>query len=186
MSIQTTVTPARACIDLSSVFQNPLLEDAAAPATATQRRQQQLLQARAERACLECPMMQRCLYVAVVEHDVAGYVAGTTQRQRQEIRRHLGITVQPEDLDTFAGVTSANRQIDPREVARMRAANPHESLETIAQRLGCSLSTVKRHLRKARALAEQPELHVVKPSLEQVLHATRLVVGGRERTRVAA
>ena len=51
-------------------------------------------------------MIIECLYRAVVEHNVVGYVAGTTQPQRAQIRRSLGITVEPEDFDTLAGANS--------------------------------------------------------------------------------
>ena len=33
---------------------------------------------------------------------------------------------------------------------RLRTQYPNDSLESLAMRLGCSLSTVKRHLRRAR------------------------------------
>ena len=84
------------------------------------------------------------------EHDVAGYVGGTTPAQRARIRGRLRITVAPEDFDTLAGVTGGHRQVDHDEVVRLRHAHPDESLETLAHRLGCSLSTVKRHLRRER------------------------------------
>ena len=51
-----------------------------------------------------CPLMAHCLYEAVVRHDVAGYAAGTTAAQRVKIRALLGISVEPENLDTLAGV----------------------------------------------------------------------------------
>ncbi len=98
-----------------------------------------------------------------------GFVAGTTPRQRHEIRAELEVTVEPDDFDTLAGVTSPNRQIDHDEVVRLRAANPHESLESIAQRLGCSLSTVKRHLRRARNGEIAARQESVQPTLEDVL-----------------
>ncbi|MEL4503453.1 WhiB family transcriptional regulator [Luteococcus sp. H138] len=189
MTIQTrTVTPARACVELAEVFQHPLLEDHIPPANAQERHLQSMLTRKAEQACGSCPLLERCLYTAVVEHDVAGYVAGTTPAQRNAIRSRLGVRVKPEDLDSFAGVVTPNRQIDPTEVVRLRAANPHDSLETIAARLGCSLSTVKRHLRKARnSPTPSRSLHRVKPSMEVVLQAAREVLrrGGTSR-RLAA
>lgn len=178
MSITTTNAPA--CATNASLFQHHLLEDATSSLSAEGRREQQALIRRAESVCGECPLMAKCLYQAVVEYDVAGYVGGTTQRQRSEIRARLGAKVQPEDFDTLAGVTTPNRQIDHDEVVRLRNANPYESLDNIARRLGCSLSTVKRHLRRARAnettaAPEAPTLRSVAPSVEQVLHAYRTV-----------
>ena len=174
---------AQACVELASVFQHPLLEEPAAPANARERHDQLMLQRKAERACLACPLVQQCLYRAVVEHDVAGFVAGTTARQRAEIRVRLGVRVAPEDLDSFAGASGSHRQMDPMEVLQLRHATPHESLETLAGRLGCSLSTVKRYLRRARAEAHEPTpgLSTVRPSLEQLLHTTRLVLGPSAR-----
>ena len=182
----TSAAPQPRCVDLASVFQNPLLEeppthDAGVPA----RRQYNTLVAQAEQTCLDCPLLARCLYAAVVEHDVAGYVGGTTPAERARIRRALQITVTPEDFDTLAGVTGGHRQVDHDEIIRLRHAHPDESLETIARRLGCSLSTVKRHLRRERrspgARREEPP----KPSVSAVLAAAAAVTG-RARMRLAA
>jgi hypothetical protein len=108
----------------------------------------------------------------VVHHDVAGFVAGTTQRHRVGIRRVLGISVEPEDLDTLAGVTRHHRQVNHAEVVRLRNANPSESLERLAQRLGCSLSTVKRHLRYERQSPAVRELGTqLQPTPAQVVSA---------------
>lgn len=179
----TTATAVPPCAMASSIFQNPLLEEAGAANTPEARRTQQLLQSKAEKLCGGCPLLASCFYEAVVRHDVAGYVAGTTPRQRSEIRSVLGIRVQPEDLDTLAGVTAPNRQVDHDEVVRLRNANPFESLESIAQRLGCSLSTVKRHLRRARGNQEAPApLRRIAPSSEQVMHAYAEVVLRRRST----
>lgn len=175
------------CVGRSDLFLNPLLELGSA-ATATQRREQAALARQAEELCLQCPLMVECLYTAVVEHDVAGYVAGTTQRQRAEMRNRLKIRVTPEDFDSFVGVNSG-RQVDHDEVLRLRAANPTASLESLANRLGCSLSTVKRHLRKARE-GERPErprrLAAVPPTIEQVMMAYRDVTAPRPTRRSAA
>lgn len=117
MTLQTrTDTRAQACLDLASVFQHPLLEEAATPATARERHEQRMLVHQAEQACLDCPLMQHCLYRAVVEHEVAGFVAGTTQRQRQEIRARLGVRVNPEDLDAFTGAGRSHHQVDTGEM----------------------------------------------------------------------
>lgn len=169
------------CVEFDSLFQHPFLEDQASPKGVDERRQQMMMQRKAENLCLDCPLMTRCLYTAVVEHDVAGYVAGTTPRQRLEMRALLGIKVEAEDLDTLAGVSAPNRQVDHDEVVRLRNANPFESLESIAQRLGCSLSTVKRHLRRARSEGATEAPRRVPPSLEQVMHAYRTVTTRRAR-----
>jgi hypothetical protein len=117
-----------------------------------------------------------CLYRAIVDYDFAGYVAGTTPGQRAQIRRQLDITVEPEDFDSLAGVTRRHRQVNDGEVVRLRNGNPHESLETLALRLGCSLSTVKRHLRRER---REPVVRApsAKPTVPEVLAAAAVVTG---------
>ncbi len=178
--------PTTTCVATPEVFLHPLLEDSLpAGAHSDDRRRQAHMIAKAEAACRACPLMTDCLYDAVVRHDVNGFVAGTTQRQRQEIRAALRITVEPEDFDTLAGVSARNRQVDHDEVLRLRNANPHESLEMIAQRLGCSLSTVKRHLRKARQGSPAPALTVVPPSREQVVQAYLSVLASKPARRAA-
>ncbi len=185
----TRITPAPqpACTRLVRVFQDPLLEEPASSASsASDRRAHAELAAAAAAACRSCPVVTACLYRAVVEYDVAGYVAGTTARQRSEIRRLLGVTVRPEDFDTMAGVVGGGRQIDHAEVLRLRAAHPDESLETLAGRLGCSLSTIKRHLRRERNAPSGAVVSTSPPRLQQVLAAAAEVTAtGRSRARAA-
>ena len=92
-----------------------------------------------------------------------------------------------EYLDSLAGVVGGGRRLDHNEVLRLRNANPHESLEVLAMRLGCSLSTIKRHMRRARSAAGEVRLAAVKPTLERVLAAFEAVVRpNRSRERRVA
>jgi hypothetical protein len=162
--------PVPSCATLPRLFQDPLLEEP--PTTAApvgERRRHQALVAEAQAVCHSCPLVAACLYRAVVEHDVTGYVAGTSARQRSEIRRRLAVVVPAEDFDTLAGVVGAHRQVDHAEVLRLRAAHPDESLDVLARRLGCSLSTVKRHLRRERTATSTPETACPRPELHRVL-----------------
>lgn len=160
-----------ACVKLADLFQHPLIESETNAKTSNEKRCQRALLNRAQTACHNCPMMVECLYRAVVDHDIAGYVAGTTQTRREQIRSSLGINVKPDDLDSFLGVKSGSR-VDHDQVLRLRAAYPNDSLDTIAHRLGCSLSTVKRHLRKARSKEPATRENIQpKPSVAQVLDA---------------
>ncbi|HEU5484329.1 MAG TPA: WhiB family transcriptional regulator [Microlunatus sp.] len=141
-----------ACAAVPEVFLNPALEsEPLTSAPARVRRQHAALAAEATAICAACPLLTSCLYRAVVEFDIAGFVAGTSERQRAQIRARLGVEVEPEDFDTLAGVVGGQRTVDHDEVVRLRRTHPDESLERIARRLGCSLSTVKRHLRKERS-----------------------------------
>jgi Transcription factor WhiB len=184
----STATHAARCIELSAVFQDQLLEEPLpVNPSADMRRRQRALITRAQAACRECPLIIDCLYRAVVEHNVAGYVAGTTPAQRAQIRRSLGITVEPEDSDTLAGVTGPHRKVSHSEVIHLRKANPHESLEMLAQRFGCSLSTIKRHLRRERRRPSAPTA-IAKPTMAEVLTATAIVTNaplGHRRPQAA-
>jgi hypothetical protein len=147
------------------------------------RRQYATLVEQAQHACAGCPLLEDCLYGAVVRYDVAGYVGGTTPEQRFRIRRVLRISVAPEDLDTLAGVTGRHRQVDHDEVVRLRATHPDESLETLAHRLGCSLSTVKRHLRRERRTPSVRPAPSPRPSRARVLAVAAEVKGAFRPTR---
>ena len=177
-----------ACIDTPALFQDDLLENPSLARSEAQRRRLTAMTNQARATCAECPLFASCLYDAVVKHDVAGFAGGTTAQERSQIRASLGVTVEPEDLDTLAGVVRGGRQLNHDEVLRQRQANPHESLEVLAMRLGCSLSTVKRHMRRARAAAaSEVTLAVVRPTMARVLAAFDAIVRpGRPRERRVA
>ncbi len=188
MSNSTLSVSVPACTTLADLFQHRLLEDppAASALSASERRLTAALTARAAQACEGCPLKAQCLHDAIVQHDVAGYVAGTTLRERNQLRKQLRVRVESEDLDTLAGVVNAHRQVNHEEVLRLRRANPDESLDSIAHRLGCSLSTVKRHLRKARAGQGKATISVVRPTPDQVWEAaSEYHAGPRRRVAVA-
>lgn len=183
----STNGPVPSCTEFSELFQHPVLDEGpSAGADTDERRQATMMVRKARNLCETCPLLRSCLYDAVIKHDVAGFVAQTTQRQRGEIRRRLGVEVAPEDLDTLAGVMSPNRQVNHDEVLRLRRANPDESLETLAHRLGCSLSTIKRHLRRARDDAERQQPPATRrPRVEEVVAVTQDVLAGGRRPRTA-
>jgi hypothetical protein len=191
-SSHPTRTPARGtqtgCVQHASLFQDPLLETPPnANAAADVRRRYDELTRQASRVCEACPVLADCLFRAVVEHDVAGFAGATTPRQRTEIRRRLRVSVEPEDFDTLAGVSGRHRQVDHHEVVRLRRANPQESLEALAHRLGCSLSTVKRHLRaERRSPAAVSPVSSATPSVKQVVAAAAQVTGAVTVRRYAA
>ena len=100
----SATSTAAPCVTEAHLFQHPLLEEALpSSAPVSLRTLRASLTGRAERVCRGCPIWTDCLYAAVVEHDVAGFAAGTTAAQRVRIRRLLGIEVQPEDFDSLAG-----------------------------------------------------------------------------------
>lgn len=159
------------CVESAALFQDTLLETPPKRSSRGQdRRRSATLLNQTEAVCRTCPLVVDCLYQAVACHDVAGFAGGTTQVQRQHIRDELGITVAPEDLDSLAGVTAPYRQVDHAEVLRLRRAHPQETLDSLARRLGCSLSTVKRHLRQERQ-AGPPKKDIPRPGPDEVWSA---------------
>lgn len=144
-----------ACTTMRAVFQHPLLEGDSSATTLAEQRLERELMSRARTACASCPLFEQCLGNAVLHHDVAGFAAGTTPRQRSRMRTALGVRVRPDDFETMAGIIHRGHQIATQDVVRMRRMHPDQPLTFIADRLGCSLSTVKRHLRRARDTESQ-------------------------------
>lgn len=179
----SAITKSAGCVTHSSLFQDPALEEAIPSSTGARAQ----LHNRAAAVCATCPLVKGCLYDAVVRYDVAGFVAGTTARERRSIRANLGIAVESENLDTLAGVTATSHRVDRDEVLRLRRANPDETLEQLAMRLGCSMSTVKRHLRKSRREVDTASetLSKPRPSMEAVWAAAQRILGPRHG-RIAA
>lgn len=130
-------------------------------------------------SCAACPMFVECLYRAAVQVDVSGYVGCTTPRERRRIRQMLGVSVPAEDLDDAAGVRVEGRPLDHESVLTTRRAFPDETFEQLAERLDCSLSTIKRHLRRARAAEQDPRptaTNTAVPSVDDVLDCFDAVV----------
>jgi hypothetical protein len=118
--------------------------------SAAQWRQYTARRAAAHRQCAGCPLMVDCLYRAVVEVDVSGFVACTTERDRRAIRRELGIDAEVSTTQGFGVPNLAGGPVSSEAVLAMRQSHPHDTCLQLAERLGCSTSTVKRHLRRAR------------------------------------
>lgn len=128
------------------------------------------LRADVHRDCAGCPFLVDCLYRAVVEVDVYGFAACTTEAERQLIRRKLGIEIlQPSD-GPFSAPHTGSGPIDHEAVLALRQNHPTDTCIQLAQRLGCSTSTVKRHLRQARETQERlAPMERCTPTIEEVL-----------------
>lgn len=182
----SSVSTSLPCVDHADVFLHPLLEEGKTAGRASERRQQQRLQQHAAAMCASCPMLEQCRFEAVVKFDVAGFVAGTTPAERRELRQLLDVRVPAEDLDSLSGAFTPNRQIKHEDVVRLRNANPHDTLERLAERLRCSLSTVKRHLRKARQQGAQlSAAPAAEPTVAHVSLAAESLRMERSRERAA-
>lgn len=176
---------ATACATDIDLYLHPLLDEPPVRSTVTQQTWQEYeaLVARARVACSRCRLLADCLYKAVAQTDVSGYVGCTTPKERSRIRKVLEIKIETEDFDSFAGARGTRQPVAHDDVVRMRAQHPDDSLEQIASRLDCSLSTVKRHLRRARrgagdssdsgAANEPPTMDEVFEAFEQVVETDR-------------
>ncbi len=149
------VTGAPACAREPQLFLHPTLEVTPSRSRVPRVEWAAYLERleRVRAACAACPAFADCLYTAVAQVDVAGFIGCTTPAERKQIRQLLGVSVAPEDLDAAAGVRGERRPVDHETVLAVRAAFPEEPLEELAARLECSLSTVKRHLRRARKVS---------------------------------
>lgn len=135
--------------------------------------------AQAHRRCAGCPMLVDCLYRAVVEVDVSGFVACTTEADRASIRDSLGIVVDANQSGSYGPARLGAGPVSHEAVLAARSAHPKDTCQQLAERLGCSTSTIKRHLRRARAeaaeqasaLAAVADLPRRIPSVDEVLDA---------------
>jgi hypothetical protein len=109
-----------------------------------------LQRAAAHRQCAGCPLMADCLYRAVVEVDVSGFVACTTEHDRTEIRRQLDIEIRQQAATLYGAARVGGGPVSHDAVMAARHAYPKDTCHQLADRLDCSTSTIKRHLRRAR------------------------------------
>ena len=134
--------------------------------------------AQAHRRCAGCPMLVDCLYRAVVEVDVSGFVACTTEADRAAIRDSLGIVVETAAAGGYGPARLGAGPVDHDAVLAARSAYPKDTCQQLAERLGCSTSTIKRHLRRAREEAAEASVRATVvttprrvPSVDEVLDA---------------
>ncbi len=99
------------CLRDNALYLDPLLEEPPVRSTASREtwREYERLVAAARAACSVCPLLADCLYWAVAESDVAGYVACTTPKQRTAIRRMIGVTVEVGGLGRVRGCACTAR-----------------------------------------------------------------------------
>lgn len=119
--------------------------------------------------------MINCLYRAIVEVDVSGFVACTTEDERQLIRRQLGIEIQQASMTPFGAPRVGGGPVSHEAVMTARHAYPKETCQQLAERLECSTSTIKRHLRRDRerrneAARATMTIHTL-PTVDAVLDA---------------
>lgn len=164
------------CAHVPEVYHDELLHSppARTEISAAEWDQLAVKRASAHRQCAGCPLMVDCLYRAVVEVDVSGFVACTTESDRLRIRRQLGIEVQQLSSTPFGVPRVGGGPLSHDAVMAARESYPKDTCHQLAERLGCSTSTIKRHLRRAReaklAGATTPDqTYTSAPTVEAVL-----------------
>ena len=160
------------CADKPEVYLDERLQSPFTKADVTRIEWEHLTEQRAaaHRDCAGCPFLVDCLYRAVVEVDVYGYAACTTEADRQLIRRKLGIEIMQAPAGPFSAPRTGAGPIDHEAVITLRQSHPNDTCIQLAQRLGCSTSTVKRHLRRARMASGPVEtLPRRTPTVDEVL-----------------
>jgi hypothetical protein len=158
----TTDASTPPCASVPEVYQDEALHQppARAELSLAEWEQLNLKRATAHRRCAGCPMMVDCLYRAVVEVDVSGYVACTTEDDRAQIRRQLGIEIQQSTAAPYGAARVGGGPVSHEAVMTARHAYPKDTCHQLAERLECSTSTVKRHLRRER----EQQLNPVAPT----------------------
>jgi hypothetical protein len=166
------VTPP--CATVPEDYQDdPLHALAGAEISAAESERLHVKRASAHRRCAGCAIMVDCLYRAVVEVDVSGFVACTTEDDRAEIRRQLGVEIQQSSTTPYGAARVGGGPVGHEAVMAARHAYPKDTCQQLAERLDCSTSTVKRHLRRDREEKRNPATTVAAvvsmPSVDAVL-----------------
>lgn len=106
----------------------------------------------AEGCCRVCPLRRECLHDAVTGLPVAGFVAGTTSKDRRRLRATLEVP-RPVDVDLTHAATGRHQQghrISVDDTIATMEAHPMWTVTQVAQHLGCAAVTIRRHLKRRR------------------------------------
>jgi DNA-binding MarR family transcriptional regulator len=111
-----------------------------------------------------------------VEVDVSGYAACTTEAERRLMRAQLGIEVTQSSLTPYGAPRVGGGPVSHESVLTARQAYPKDTCQQLAERLGCSTSTIKRHLRRDREqraadARPDPSTQRHRPTIDEVLEA---------------
>lgn len=183
--VEDTTTPP--CAFEPEVYLDELLHSppARTDITAAEWETLTVKRATAHRQCAGCPLMVECLYRAVVKMDVSGYVACTTESDRQVIRRRLGIEIHQSTTTAYGAARVGGGPVSHEAVMTARQAYPKDTCHQLAERLGCSTSTIKRHLRRAREQKREEALAPVAAPCLPTVDAVLDVFDELETSRVA-
>ena len=171
--VDDTILPP--CAQSPEAYLDESLQASVSTLNAAEREQLNATKAALHRQCAGCPLLVDCLYRAVVMVDVSGYAACTTESERALIRERLNIEVVRSTLTPYGAPRVGGGPVSHEAVLTSRQAYPKDTCQQLAERLGCSTSTIKRHLRRDReqraadVIPEAAEQHL--PTIDQVLDA---------------
>lgn len=108
-----------------------------------------------------CPRFEECLKAAVEGPPVEGFVAGTTETERERHRAHLSVDQQPEPVnDRFVGLDPGKQRskalTDHAAIDAVIRKMPDASASEIARYVEASSSTVKRRKRHLATAPDSP------------------------------
>lgn len=103
-----------------------------------------------------CPRFEECLKAAVAGPPVEGFVAGTTETERERHRAHLSVDQQPEPVnDRLVGLSPGKQtsrcRTDHDSIDAILRKRPEASMAEIARYVEASTSTIKRRKRRLAA-----------------------------------
>jgi hypothetical protein len=146
--IDTILPP---CVETPEAYLDVSLQETSTTTLSSAERERlSATKAAIHRQCAGCPLFVDCLYRAVVEVDVSGYAACTTESERALIRERLGVEVVQSTLTPYGAPRVGGGPVSHEAVLTARQAYPKDTCQQLAERLGCSTSTIKRHLRRDR------------------------------------
>ncbi len=172
-----------ACITHSSVFLDPSVES---DSTTRNDERTRSLCAYLHSLCENCPLLSSCLHRAVVDFEISGYCAATTASQRRIIREKLGYHLAKENFDSYVDTPSGTR-VNHETIVQLRQQYPKATLNELATQAGCSLSTIKRHMRRMRSAKKiHTQTRPTPPSVEEVMETYHTLYGKRVDLKKAA
>lgn len=141
----STRTP---CTANQGLFLNELDDPPARDSTTAVKSRYEAARRIAKELCeSRCPRFESCFTDAVSGPPVEGFVAGTTMKDRNRIRKALKIRPMKLDMAQMAD-TKEPRRVDADLAARILTRAPDMPLDLLAEQLGVSVSSAKRAKRR--------------------------------------
>lgn len=149
----TAATRTNPCVQQPMLYLSldPDFDDVPAPLSAAAAERLRLRTQQASMLCAGCDAFVSCLRDALYGKPVGGFVAGTTEEQRRQIRAALRIKPTLEDgIGRIAGAPDATG-VNRERIVTLIAANPDMTNCELARLADCDNHTIARYRRTAAA-----------------------------------